>query len=137
MNHNEMRVNYNLRKLFYKATTIVNAEKLVVGCNTVLNDGCHAMFAYCTSLIKGCKLPAMNLKPYAYCSLYYECSNIEIGSDLPATNLEGATYCYNGMFYKCSNIKYVKAMFLTPPPKQKSANIPCPAANPPQKRQNT
>lgn len=120
-NRDEMAVDYNLKRLFRASAdnpnmTIINAERMVVACKTIRKDGCVALFANCTALVKGCRLPATTLGENAYMSFYQGCSNLEIGSDLPATDLTGATFCYNGMYAYCSNLRYLKAMILTPPP---------------------
>ena len=120
-NHDEMAVDYNLKKLFFKDysgnynTTIINAERMIIACKTVRKNGCEAMFR-CMELVKGCQLPATTLGERAYASMYQGCSNLEIGSDLPATDVTDAMYCYNGMYAFCSKLRYLKAMILTPSP---------------------
>lgn len=119
--HNTMRVNYNLKRLFYAQsgnpdTSIVNAEKMVIGCKEVSLQGCFAMFVRCNALIKGCVLPATTIGERAYTSMYQECANLEIGSDLPAEDLTGATLCYNAIYAYCPKMRYLKAMIVTPEP---------------------
>jgi hypothetical protein len=119
--HDTMAVNYNLKRLFYAQsgypnTSIVSAEKMVIGCKEVKLQGCFAMFVRCNALIKGCALPATTIGERAYTSMYQECANLEIGSDLPAEDLTTTTYCYNGMYAYCPKMRYLKAMIVKPAP---------------------
>lgn len=79
------------------------------------------MFAYCTALTEGCQLPAIEISERAYISMYQGCSNLEIGSELPATDLTNARACYNGMYAFCSKLRYLKAMILNPTPNNDSS----------------
>ena len=120
-NHDEMAVDYNLKRLFRASadnpnTTIINAERMVVACKTIRREGCAELFVYCAAIVKGCQLPATTIGARAYVSFYRSCSNLEIGSDLPATDLTSAEYCYNGMYAYCSKLRYLKAMILKPDP---------------------
>lgn len=109
-----MPKDYNLRRMFYGNTTLINAKDMIVNCDNITVQGCNIMFKNCTNLVQGCILPAMNLSEKAYANMYEGCSNLEIGSDLPATEVTAA-YCYNAMYANCSKLRYQKAMLLTTP----------------------
>ena len=44
---------------------------------------------------------------------FYECTGLTVAPDLPSSSLTNA--CYVQMFYGCSSLQYIKAMFLTEP----------------------
>lgn len=45
--------------------------------------------------------------------MFQQNNSVTTAPDLPATTL--VNNCYYGMFYQCSNLNYVKAMFTTTP----------------------
>ena len=114
--HDTMPLEHNLRKLFFEQSNVINAERMIVASKNVTQYGCAGMFIRAHGIVKGCKLPATIISPYAYDSMYRSASNLEIGSDLPATDLTGARYCYNGMYAYCPKMRHLKSMILTPEP---------------------
>ena len=40
--------------------------------------------------------------------MFYGCTSLTQAPELPATNL--AEWCYYGMFYRCTNLNYIKMM---------------------------
>ena len=45
--------------------------------------------------------------------MFRNCTSLTTAPELPATIL--ANNCYNGMFWNCRKLNYIKAMFLTTP----------------------
>ena len=45
--------------------------------------------------------------------MFQGCTSLTEAPELPATTL--ATNCYSYMFYKCTNLNYIKALFTTEP----------------------
>lgn len=78
------------------------------------------MFNLCTSLSE-CQslLPATVLTESCYDEMFSHTA-IKTAPVLPAT--EAVTGCYNNMFTSCSNLSYVKAMFLNTPISNASAS---------------
>ena len=124
--------------MFQDCTSLVNAPKLPA---TNLASACYAyMFFNCTSLVTahtihatklatncclgmfmGCsslknvqsELYAKELAAECYYNMYNGCSALEIAPILPAKELVG-TYDYSHMFNGCKNLRYLKALFVTP-----------------------
>jgi hypothetical protein len=40
--------------------------------------------------------------------MFYSCTSLTTAPELPATTL--TNYCYYGMFFNCSNLKYIKML---------------------------
>ena len=80
---------------------------------TTLARGCYSrMFERCTSLKNPPTLPAMTLAILCYEYMFWGCINLERAPDLPALYLE-SDVDYQHMFEGCSQLKYVKAMFIS------------------------
>jgi len=45
--------------------------------------------------------------------MFRECTSLTTAPELPATIL--SHLCYSSMFYGCSNLSYIKALFITNP----------------------
>ena len=58
-------------------------------------------------------MPATNLKEACYYGMFYECTSLEYGPELPAKSL--ATNCYARMFYGCKKLNSITALFTTTP----------------------
>lgn len=105
-----------------------------------LDDSCYdGMFYYCKALITAPELPAIYLRPRCYLQMFFNCSSLINAPKLPATDLTISCYelmfrgctnltnapdllattlisgCYRQMFFMCDNLKYIKALFLTKP----------------------
>lgn len=91
---------YQFCRLF-SGTSVVDSSKLLLP-STALTESCYrVMFAFCESMEKGPKLPAMTLAPNCYRSMF-QGSTITQAPELPATTL--ADYCYVNMFRQCQNL---------------------------------
>ena len=53
-------------------------------------------------------------------SMFSNCTRLTTAPELPATTLTG--YCYNSMFYGCSSLNYIKALFTTTPATSNNTN---------------
>ena len=85
---------------------------------TTLVDSCYyGMFYGCSSLITAPELPATTLATQCYSSMFSYCTSLTTAPELPAIvllqNFSG--YCYYRMFYGCSKLNYIKAMFTSTP----------------------
>lgn len=98
--------------MFENCKNLLKAPELPA---TVLASTCYSeMFRNCTSLVTAPKLPATELARMCYYGMFRECSSLIIAPDLPAVgNLEDYYHCYSNMFYSCTNLSYVKAMFVS------------------------
>lgn len=85
------------------------------------NYAFYALFSGCTNLegVSYDFLPATTLANYCYCSTFANTS-IKIAPVLPAKIL--ATRCYQRMFYRCSSLSYIEAMFTTTPSSTYTSN---------------
>jgi hypothetical protein len=52
--------------------------------------------------------------------MFYECTSLTTAPELPATTLTES--CYENMFYGCTNLKYIKALFTTTPSNTYTSN---------------
>lgn len=102
--------------MFSGCTSLITAPNLPA---TTLAQYCYAyMFLGCTSLVNAPELPATILAESCYIYMFKDCTSIEIAPELPATTLVNGCYgdrINDGMFYGCSNLRYIKALFLTTP----------------------
>lgn len=89
-------------KCFYKLFSVL-CDSLVVAPDlpaTNLAPNCYeSMFAGCKSLKEPPKLPAISLAKQCYGSMFAECESLETAPELPATEL--AANCYRKMFSGC------------------------------------
>lgn len=74
--------NFEFASLFNQNTNLINAENLI--------------------------LPATQLTPYCYHTMFVRCSNLIKAPELPATTL--VTECYHQMFDGCTSLTYVKCL---------------------------
>ena len=68
------------------------------------------LFYNCTNIVNVSDnfLPARTLAAYCYYGMFYGCTNLTTAPALPATTLKG--YCYYGMFDGCSNLTTAPAL---------------------------
>ena len=127
------------QSMFYSATTLTSAPAKLPA-RTVGASAYYSMFQYCTSLTAGPEIYAETFVGTGTCSyMFYGCTSLATASsELPATALTTQTYycmfqgcsslttapviratslvnAYSGlmnMFNGCSNLNYVKAMFV-------------------------
>ena len=70
------------------------------------------LFENCVNLIDASHLILPDtVKDLDYWGLFRNCTNLKQGPDLLAKTL--ANYCYNGMFYNCSSLNYIKCLSTT------------------------
>ena len=112
-----VRCYYNM---FNGCTSLVNAPELPA--MTVFGGSYERMFYGCTSLVNAPELPATELNYYyvggsdfagCYKEMFKGCTSLVNAPELPATTL--VVDCYVYMFYGCSNLNYIKAMFTNAP----------------------
>lgn len=100
--------------LFFKSSTLVNAEDLILPATTLTQSCYSGMFYNCTNLISSPKkLPAIVLEEGCYSSMFRGCSNLITAPEILATTL--AENCCNFLFKDCGKVNYIKAMFTTTP----------------------
>lgn len=95
--------------MFLHCTSLKQAPELpAIGLSTECYKG---MFHSCTSLVKAMDiLPATRItSSNAYNYMFYGCTSLEVAPVLPAKEIY--YNCYAGMFYECSKLNYVKALF--------------------------
>lgn len=99
---------------FQGSVGIGSAENLLFP-STVLPEYCYyQMFYNCTTLTKTpLLLPGTAVNTYAYYSMFQGCSNITTSPDIQALTMANNSMSY--MFYGCSNLNWIKAMFTTTP----------------------
>lgn len=103
-----------LMSLFFKSSTLVNAEDLILPATTLTQSCYSGMFYNCTNLIlPPKKLPAIVLVTGCYSSMFRGCSNLITAPEILATTL--AENCCNHLFRDCVKLNYIKAMFITAP----------------------
>ena len=61
------------------------------------------MFYGCSSLVTGPELPAMELKYNCYSYMFYKCSSLVTAPELPANYITVANV-YESMFYDCRSL---------------------------------
>lgn len=130
--------------MFTGCTSLVNAPVLPA---TILASGCYSgMFQSCTSLVTAPALPATDLESYCYQYMFYGCTALTTPPALPAKFLSNYCYyymfygctslttapelpartlmlgCYQDMFTNCSSLNYIKAMFISSPYSNFTAN---------------
>ena len=96
---------------FFKQSSPVSAENMVLPATTMLESCYRAMFSKCTTLEVPPKiLPAMTLGTYCYYYMFENCS-ITAAPELPAPTLANYSYAY--MFTGCSHLCYIKCLATT------------------------
>lgn len=117
-----------LAHLFHSATTLINADKLILSvkkcgercyhkmfdtCPNLetfpilpaisLANGCYAyMFSGCRKMITPVAVPATKLDQYCYAYMFSSCTSLTSIPELPATNLY--QHCYERMFNGCTGL---------------------------------
>lgn len=120
---------FALAHLFRNATTLINADKLILsakkmgqscyrrmfsGCTNIetypdlssaisLADACYAyMFENCKKMVTPVAVPATKLDQYCYYYMFTGCTGLTSIPELPATNLY--QHCYERMFNGCTGL---------------------------------
>ena len=103
--------------MFNNCTGLRTAPELPA--TTISGWCCSGMFQGCTGLTTAPSiLPATYLYSYCYNQMFKGCRSLTTAPILPATNLSpylGCSRAYGEMFSGCTNLNYIKAMFLTTP----------------------
>lgn len=89
-------------KNMFFATSVVNAENLVLVKGTIQKYSYAQMFLNCASLITAPQLPSTTLAENCYSNMFSGCSSLTVAPELPAANL--AKYCYSYMFKGCTSL---------------------------------
>lgn len=100
-------------RLFKGNTKIHNhSTKDIVLPATDLKPFCYAsMFEGCTGLTRAPKLPAITMTKFCYSGMFKDCTGLTEAPILPARGLGYPTYgCYSQMFKGCSNLKSVTCL---------------------------
>lgn len=100
--------------MFRNCTSLITAPSSIGNsATTMASSACSTMFMGCTSLTTAPELPATNLSGANYCyqSMFESCTSLTTAPELPAIILP--INCYYRMFFGCSNLNYIKAMFTT------------------------
>lgn len=93
---------YVFRNMFYGATTLVSAEKLLLPATTLTNQCYFGLFQACSSLTTAPALPATTMAIGCYQSLFAGCTSLTTAPALPATTL--ALGCYQSLFTGCTSL---------------------------------
>ena len=98
--------------MFQGCTSLTTAPELLA---TTLANGCYGyMFSGCTALTTPPSvLPATIASRYCYYNMFVNCRNITKSPDVMLTSSADRACTY--MFYGCSKLSYIKAMFLSEP----------------------
>jgi hypothetical protein len=103
-NLTEITQNYAFSGLFRGNGHIKNnSEKNILLPATTISSYVYYTMFEGTSLTKAPALPATNLAPDCYRSMFHLCKSLENAPELPATTL--ATSCYQDMFYSCESLE--------------------------------
>lgn len=92
----------NTFKNMFFATSVVNAENLVLVKGTVQKNSYAHMFLNCASLITAPQLPSTTLTDYCYRDMFNGCTSLTAAPELPATTLK--RNCYQSMFQGCTSL---------------------------------
>lgn len=99
--------------MFEGCINLISAPALPAGS---LTSNCYArMFKGCTRLAQAPALPSDSLAMSCYEEMFMNCTSLTKAPYLPAVQLLNKTSCYAGMFNGCSNLNYIKAMFINNP----------------------
>ena len=102
--------NYFCKNMFKNAVQLIDAQNLILKAYRINKYGCNAMFQGCTNLVNPPKLPCTVFNGSdVYAFMFDGCTALEKAPDLPATSLPDS---YRYMFRGCTNLKYIKAMFI-------------------------
>lgn len=98
--------------MFSGCTSLTTAPELLA---TTLANGCYGyMFYGCTALTTPPSvLPATRASSYCYYNMFVTCRNITKSPDVMLTS--SASHACTNMFFGCSKLSYIKAMFLSKP----------------------
>lgn len=115
---------HSAEHLVLPATTLGNScyQGMFFGCSamttapvilpaTTLAEACYEhMFNYCTGLTSAPELPATTLVSRCYSEMFANCTSLTAAPELPATGYIPDNACYEMMFYRCSNLNYIKCL---------------------------
>lgn len=109
-------------------TTLANQiyMNMFNGCSSLLSfgnlvaselaDSCYwGMFENCTNLTIVGNINATTLANSAMRRMFYGCTSLGYPPELLCRNLFGYNKCYAEMFMNCTNLHYIKAMFINNP----------------------
>ena len=104
---------YGYSRMFCGCTSLTTIPSL--NFTSLTEMSCDSMFYGCTSLVNNIpELKPVELAKLCYVSMFEGCTSLTTAPLLPARNVPnyGAGLGpYNKMFYDCSNLNYIKAMF--------------------------
>ena len=93
-------------ELFQNNTTITSAENLTLPATEMKPNCYRSLFFGCTSLVNAPELPATTLAEGCYRSLFNGCTSLTTAPDLLAPTL--VSYCYAYLFNACTSLNSVK-----------------------------
>lgn len=99
-------------QMFAGCTSLIKTPDMTIE-NIVGTGACQYMFSGCTNLATAFKeLPATALTTNCYSSMFTGCAALEKTPDILTESLVGAYSAMYAMFSGCTNLNYVKAMFV-------------------------
>lgn len=105
--------NYCFSYMFYGCTSLVNAPelKIISASGSYIYD---SMFEGCTSLVNAPEAIPFSGSGSNNCQyMFKNCTSLERAPELASTSLSSG--CYQYMFWGCSHLKYIKALFTIAP----------------------
>ncbi len=97
--------------LFYKCSTLIDAENLILQATTLYDNCYRSMFNGCSNLIRVPELPATTLASNCYYMMFRDCTSLTEAPELYATTL--ANGCCMGMFAYCTNLTETPQLLAT------------------------
>lgn len=95
--------------MFFGCSAMTTAPVILPA--TTLAEACYEyMFNYCTGLTSAPELPATTLVSRCYSQMFANCTSLTAAPELPATGYIPDNACYEMMFYRCSNLNYIKCL---------------------------
>lgn len=88
-------------------------KKVSLNLSSSGSGGFGYMFYRCYSLIEASGQIVVTLASYCCQGMFGYCSSLVIAPELPSEDTFSG--CYNSMFYNCSSLNYIKAMFTAKP----------------------
>lgn len=106
---------------FFKSCNIVDASNLIFDISSYGQESCSNMFYECSSMVACTKiLSGTSLGVGCFAKMFEYCTSLVKAPELPAITLNYSSY--ELMFYGCSSLNYIKAMFTTKPGTLYTAN---------------
>lgn len=114
LNHNAVGQNSYYR-MFYDTTSLkLRANEFILPAETLANQ-CYSEMFMNSGIDNPPKIMSSTVAPYCFSSMFENCQYLQQAPELDAKYLNGSNGCYNRMFYGCSHLNYIKALFLTTP----------------------